>query len=98
MTWPITRLLRQPSALRVPNSRIRRATAAIVSRLAIRNATMSTAIASHFPRLLARLEVLASEPVTCLARSLDVVTVALGSAVEISFDTVVMSDALAAAT
>ncbi len=41
----------------------------MVSRLASRNAAISTAIASHLPRLLARLEALDSEPVTSLARS-----------------------------
>src|SRR5450755_3050165 len=46
-TWPMTRRLRQPSALSVPNSRTRRETADIVSRLASRKAATSTAIASH---------------------------------------------------
>ena len=78
------RPLRQPIALSVPNSRTRRVTADIVSRLARPNAAASTATASHLPRLLARLEALDSEPVTSLARSLEVVTVALGRAAEIS--------------
>ena len=39
-----------------------------------------------------------SEPVTSLARSLDVVTVVFGMAFEISLDTVLMSAALAADT
>jgi len=42
--------------------------------------------------------VLASEPVTSLARSLELVTVALGMSAEISLDTAVMSEALLAAT
>ena len=90
-TWPMIRLLRQPSALRVPNSRTRRDTADMVSRLASRKAATRTAIASHLPRLLARLEALDSEPVTSLARSLEVVTVALGVACVISLDTVEIS-------
>src|SRR6202012_1657510 len=53
ITWKTTRRLFQPSALRVPNSRIRRDTADIVSRLARKNAAMRTATASHLPRLLA---------------------------------------------
>ena len=84
ITWRTIRQLGQPNALSVPNSRTRRVTAAMVSRLASRNAATSTAIASHLPRLLARLAALASDPVTSLARLLDVVTVALGSSPEIS--------------
>jgi len=38
MTWKTTRRLFQPSAFRMPNSRMRRVTAAKVSRLASRNA------------------------------------------------------------
>ncbi len=98
ITWPITRRLRQPRALSVPNSRTRRVTAAMVSRLASRNAATSTAIASHLPRLLARLDALARDPVTSLARSADVVTVAPGTALRISLCTVAMSAELAAAT
>src|ERR1700730_6201393 len=98
MTWPTIRLLRQPSALSVPNSLTRRETAAIVSRLASRNAATRTATASHLPRLLARLDALAREPVTSLARSLEVVTVAPGTTPEIDLDTLPMPAALAAAT
>ena len=98
MTWPTMRRLFQPSAFSVPNSRTRRETAASVSRLASRNAAMRTAIASHLPRLLARLEALDSEPVTSLARSLEVVTVSDGSARAISLETVPMAEELLAAT
>jgi len=98
ITWPMIRRLRQPSALSVPNSRTRRATAAMVSRLASRNAATSTATASHLPRLSARLAALDSDPVTSLARLLDVVTVALGRIVEISLATPLMFEALSAAT
>ena len=98
ITWPMIRRLRQPSALSVPNSRTRRATAAIVSRLASRNAATSTATASHLPRLSARLAALDSDPVTSPARLLDVVTVALGRIVEISLATPLMLEALSAAT
>jgi hypothetical protein len=98
ITWPMILRLRQPRALRVPNSRTRRATAAMVSKLASRNAAISTATASHLPRLLARLEALDSDPVTWLARSADVVTVAPGIAVRISFCTAAMSAELSAAT
>ena len=80
ITWPMMRRLFQPSAFSVPNSRTRRETAAIVSRLASRNAAIRTASASHLPRLLARLEALDSEPVTSLARSAEVVTVSDGRA------------------
>ena len=92
------RRLFQPIAFSVPNSRTRRDTAAIVSRLASRNAATRTASASHLPRLLARLEALDSEPVTSLARSLEVVTVSPGSALEISLWTRAMADELLAAT
>ncbi len=98
ITWPMILRLFQPSALRVPNSRTRRDTAAMVSRLASRNAATSTAMASHLPRLLARLEALDSEPVTSLARSAEVVTVYEGSALEISSETVAMAEELSAAT
>jgi hypothetical protein len=57
-TWPMIRRLRQPSALSVPNSRTRRATADMLSRLASRKAAARTAAASHLPRLRARLEAL----------------------------------------
>jgi hypothetical protein len=97
-TWPTIRLLRQPSALSVPNSRTRRDTAEIVSRLASRKAAARTAIASHLPRLRARPDALASEPVTSLARSLEVVTVALGVTRVISLDTVEIMVELLAAT
>ena len=97
-TWPTIRLLRQPSALSVPNSRTRRDTAEMVSRLASMKAAARTAIASHLPRLRARLEALASEPVTSLARSLEVVTVALGVTCVISLDTVEIMVELLAAT
>ena len=43
ITWLITRRLRQPSALSVPNSRTRRATADIVSKLASRSPELSSA-------------------------------------------------------
>ena len=92
------RRLFQPSAFSVPNSRTRRDTAASVSRLASRNAAMRTAIASHLPRLLARLDALDSDPVTSLARSLEVVTVSEGSAFLISLETVLMAEELLAAT
>jgi hypothetical protein len=85
-------------AFSVPNSRTRRETAASVSRLASRNAAISTAMASHLPRLLARLDALASEPVTSLARSLEVATVSEGSALEISLETAGMAEELLAAT
>src|SRR6202034_1318962 len=98
MIWLRIRRLRQPRALSVPNSRTRRDTADTVSRLARPNAAASTATASHLPRLLARLEALDSDPVTSLARSLDVVTVAVGSAFEISADAALISEALAADT
>jgi hypothetical protein len=58
----------------------------------------STAMASHLPRLLARLEVLASEPVTSLARSLELVTVDDGTALEISLETASTLAALVEAT
>ena len=63
-TWPTTRRLFQPSALSVPNSRTRRDTADMVRRLASRNAAASTAMASHLPRLFARLDALETEPVS----------------------------------
>ena len=78
ITWAMIRLDRQPSALSVPNSRTRRATAAIVSRLATANAAISTRIDSHLPRSLASLAALVTDPVTWFARLEAVVTVSLG--------------------
>jgi hypothetical protein len=52
----------------------------------------------NLPRLLARLDALASEPVTSLARSLDVVTVSEGRACLISDWTTGMAEELLAAT
>ena len=98
MICRMIRRLRHPIALSVPNSRTRRETAETVRMLAIPNAAARTATASHLPRLLARLDALDSDPVTWLARSLEVVTVALGSAPEISFETVLMSAELVADT
>ena len=97
-TWATIRRLRQPSALSVPNSRARRDTAAIVSRLATANAAISTRTDSHLPRSLASLAELDTDPVTWLARLEAVVTVAPGSSLEISFWTAGMSAALAAVT
>src|SRR5262249_26949241 len=77
-TWAVIRLERHPSALSVPNSRTRRATAAIVSRLATANAAISTRIDSHLPSSLASLAVLDTDPVTWLARLAAVGTVAPG--------------------
>ena len=70
----------------------------MVRMLARKNAAASTAMASHLPRLLASVEALDSDPVTWLARSLDVVTVAAGMDWEISLDTAAMSVALDAET
>ncbi len=70
----------------------------MVSRLASRNAAISTAIASHLPRLLARLDALASDPVTSLARLAEVVTVAPGSMPLISLATALMFAELLADT
>ena len=55
-------------------------------------------MASHLPRLLARLEALATDPVSSLARSLWLVTVVLGSVVEMALETLPILDALLAAT
>jgi hypothetical protein len=63
----------------VPNSLTRRDTAAMVSTLATPNAAASTAADSQRPRLAARLDALASDPVTSPARSLASVMVAPGS-------------------
>ena len=98
MTCPTTLRLRHPRALSVPNSLIRRPTADIVRRLATAKAAISAATDSHVPRRLARLEALASEPLTCAARSSAVVTVALGSAFWISDLTAAMAEALEALT
>ena len=98
ITCPTTRRLRHPSALSVPNSRIRRPTADKVRRLATAKATTSATIESHAPRWPARLEALDSDPVTCDARSFAVVTVAFGSACLISDLTAEMFDALSALT
>ena len=98
MIWRMIRRLLQPIALRVPNSRTRRMTADTVRMLASPNAAASTATASHLPRLLARVDALDSDPVTSLARLLEVVTVAVGRAREISLETALMSAALAADT
>jgi hypothetical protein len=56
------------------------------------------ATASHLPRVLASVDAFDSDPVTSLARSLDVVTVAVGKTLEISLDTALTSVALAADT
>ena len=62
ITWPTMRPHFPAECLqRGSNSRTRRETAASVSRLTSRNAATRTASASHFPRLLARLEALDSE-------------------------------------
>ena len=98
MIWRMIRPLVQPIALSVPNSRTRRVTALMVRMLARPKAATSTATASHLPRLLASVDALDSDPVTSLARSLDVVTVAAGRAVAISLDTAEMSAALVADT
>src|SRR5580704_15042014 len=90
-TWPTTRRDRQPSGFSVPNSRMRRDTADMVSRLASRNAAMRTAIASHLPRLLASDAALDSEPVTSLARLFSSVTVEPDTVLLIVLDSVVMS-------
>src|SRR3979409_1661108 len=98
MIWRMIRRLRQPIALRVPNSRTRRETAATVRMTAGPNAGATPATASHLPRLLARVEALDSDPVTSLARLAEVVTVAVGRAREISLETALISAALAADT
>src|SRR6266536_3064275 len=98
MTWAMIRVLRQPNALSVPNSRTRRVTAATVSRLATATAVASTRTDSQRPRSSASFAVLDREPVTWLARLAEVVTVALGIRREISFATAGTTAALAAAT
>lgn len=74
-TCRVTLRLGQPSAFSVPNSRTRRETAEEVSSAATRNAAMRTAMDSHLPTLVARLEAVDSEPETVDARSAEVVTV-----------------------
>src|SRR3984885_236063 len=98
LTWKTTRRLSQPSALSVPNSRMRRDTADMVSRLASRNAAIRTAIASHLPRLLARDDALEMEPVTWLASVFWSVMVTPGTDLVIAFATEVMSLPLVADT
>ena len=98
ITWAMIRRDRQPSALSVPNSRTRLATADMVSRLATANAAISTRIDSHLPRSLASFAVLDTDPVTWLARLAAVVTVSAGSRCLISDCTAEMSAALAAVT
>src|ERR1700744_4904419 len=98
ITWRTIRRLRQPRALSVPNSLTRRDTAATVSRLATANAATSTRTDSQRPRSLASLAVLASDPVTWLARLLDVVTVADGSSPDSSCWTAPTAAALALGT
>src|SRR3984957_20191159 len=98
ITWKTILRLFQPSAFSVPNSRIRRVTAAIVSRRARKNEAMSTAIASHLPRLFARLAALEIEPVTSLASVFWSVTVEPGTALEIELATELMSPLLLAVT
>ena len=97
-TWPTMRRPFQPSALSVPNSRTRRETADTVSRLATANEAIRAAMASHLPRRSASVDALESEPLTWLARSEDVVTVALGMIFSISAWTAAMSSALSAFT
>src|SRR5262249_5699811 len=98
ITWETLRRPRQPSALSVPNSRTRRDTAAIVSRLATANAAISTRTDSHLPRSLASLAVLDREPVTWLARLGAVVTVAPGGSLVLARRTAGMAAALFADT
>ena len=82
----------------MPDSGTRRATAAMVSRLATANAAIRTRTASHAPSAPASLAALAADPVISLARSAELVTVACGSRCWISCWTVAMPDALAAVT
>ena len=77
-TCPTMRRLRQPSALRVPNSRTRRETADTVSRLATRKAATRAARPATCRAGRRGSEALESEPLTWSARSSAVVTVALG--------------------
>ena len=98
MTWPTMRRLRQPIALRVPNSRTRRVTEAMVSSTASTKAASSTSAESQVPSVLARVEAVLSEPETLLARSEAVVTVADGSSFSISDWTVEIADESVAVT
>ena len=97
-TCDTIRRLRQPSALRVPNSRTRRLTPESVRRLATATAAISAAIASQVPSWSASFEALASEPLTWSARSWAVVTVAPGTVALISFLTAAICVALVALT
>ena len=80
MICPTTRRVRHPIALSVPISRVRRPTAANVSNVASTIAVASAAIDNHEPSVFARFAALDRDPVTCFARSAEVVTVASGSA------------------
>ncbi len=82
----------------MPNSLIRLPTAEMVRRLATANAAISAEAESHVPRFPDRFEALASEPLTCEARSSAVVTVALGSTFWISALILAMAEALVALT
>ena len=79
-TWPTTRRSDQPMALRVPNSRVRRATPDTVNSTARARAIASTMTDSHVPRLVMSDDALDSEPETVAARSDCALTVASGSA------------------
>ena len=98
ITWPAILPLRQPSALRVPNSRTRRDTAATVSKQATATAASSTSTASQMPRLRASCAVVFSDPAPPLAKLAELVTVAFGSSREIAPLTVLTSAALTACT
>ena len=98
MTWPMIRLLRQPMAFSVPNSRARRDTADIVSSPATANAATSTRMDNQVPRSPASFAALPSEPLIWLARLAELVTVAFGSSALISLLTAEMSAVLAAVT
>ena len=98
MTWAMIHRPRQPSALSVPNSRTRRATAAMVSSTATANAAMSTRTDSHLTRSSVSRAAAVTEPLTWLARLLGVVTVALGRTLAISLPTAPMAVPLAAVT
>jgi hypothetical protein len=98
ITWLMMRRLSQPSALRVPNSRARRATAAGVRSAATVKAAPRVRMANHMPSSLARVAVLASDAVTWLASELSLVIVADGRRLEISPCTDERSVELAVAT
>ncbi len=98
ITWAMILRPRQPSALSVPNSRTRRATAAMVSSTATANAAISTRMDSHLPRSSASRAADVTEPLTSLARLLGVVIVALGRILAISFCTASMAVPLTAVT